>query len=129
MHGTNHKEAERKFPNGLSEEDVLLIDDSYISLYPTLALSLGLNAAIVLDTLDNLLQNTVETIDGHKWIRQTYEKWQANYFPFWSTKTIQRTMLKLEKEGYIITMNTYNRNLKNRTKWYRINYDKMNQLV
>ena len=121
------KEPILEFPFRWQEEVPLLVDEPSILIYPTFALSLGLNAAIVVDALDRLLQTSSDFLEGHKWVKLTYEQWQSDYFPFWSTKTIQRTMLTLENNGYIIT--TRKDTLKNRTKWYRLDYDKMDQLV
>ncbi|MER1986607.1 MAG: conserved phage C-terminal domain-containing protein [Solibacillus sp.] len=61
--------------------------------------------------------------DGHKWIYKTLAEWNEE-FPFWSYDTLKRIVAKLEKEGYIVTTNAYNKLKMDKTKWYRIEYSK-----
>ncbi len=49
-------------------------------------------------------------------------------FRFWSLSTIQRIISKLEKEGLIIK-GKYNRSKFNNTVWYRIDYEKLEELM
>jgi len=99
-----------------------------IYIYPSLALSLGLNAAIVLYQLDALLQDVPEAEDGHKWYKQNYNDWQT-HFPFWSTKTISRIFLKLEEEGYVLSTKKFNSLFIDNTKWYTIDFEKVNAVI
>ena len=101
----------------------LLISEPPLQVLPSLAKRVGLNEAILLQQLHfrSLISSNVR--DGHKWIYKTYEEWQEDEFPFWSTDTIKRTIRKLEKDGYIISTSAYNRMKMDKTKWYRINYE------
>ena len=50
-------------------------------------------------------------------------------FPFWSVDTIKRAIRRLEDKGYIIATASYNRMKMDKTKWYRINYEKLQVLT
>ncbi|MFC7685305.1 hypothetical protein [Ureibacillus sp. GCM10028918] len=108
--------------------DNLLINEPTLELYPTLAVAIGINEAIVLAKLDRLLQTSAISMEGHNWCKQSYQHWHA-HFPFWSTKTIERTIKKLEKNGYIISRTKFNNTLNDKIKWYRIDYGKTEQLI
>ena len=92
----------------------LLLDDRPLIVLPALAKVVGLNEAIVLQQLHYWLQESNHYIDGRRWIYNTYEDWEKQ-FPFWSNKTIRRTITKLENDGLIITGN-YNKLKIDKTK-------------
>lgn len=102
----------------------LLINEPPLQVLPSLAKRVGLNEAILLQQLHfrSLISNNIR--DGHKWVYKTYEEFRENEFPFWSIDTIKRTIRKLEKEGYVISTSAYNRMKMDKTKWYRIDYEK-----
>jgi len=104
----------------------LLINESPLQVLPSLAMQVGLNAAILLQQLHfrSLISRNVR--DGHKWVYRTYEEWRNEEFPFWSVDTIKRAIRRLEDSGYIISTSSYNRMKMDKTKWYRINYTKLN---
>ena len=56
-----------------------------------------------------------------------YNEWQEQ-FTFWSPKTVKRIILKLENNGIVLSGN-YNQQKTDRTKWYTINYDKVQELI
>lgn len=103
----------------------LLANESPLLVLPSLAKEIGLNEVIVLQQLHfrTLISRNVR--DGHKWIYKTYEEWKEEEFPFWSVDTIKRTIRKLEKSGFIVSTNSYNRMKMDKTKWYRIDYTKL----
>jgi hypothetical protein len=111
---------------------VLLYDEPSISVAPTLAKAIGLPEAIVLQQIHYWLVRAEEVgtfgrwHDERLWIYNTYETWQEQ-FPFWSVPTIKRTMKSLEEMGLILTA-TLNRARMDRTKWYTIDYDAVEQL-
>ena len=78
----------------------LLIPDRPLQVLPSLAVLIGLNEAIVLQQIHYWLSNELNNkiIDGKKWVYNTYEEW-GRQFPFWSCRTIQRTMLSLENKN------------------------------
>lgn len=106
----------------LMKEEPLIIDKTLGSL-------IGLNEAIILQQIEYWLTNFKKTEnkrhyrDCRWWVYNSYEKWKAN-FPFWSKSTIRRTIKRLEEKDILITAN-YNRIKMDRTKWYSIDYKKL----
>jgi hypothetical protein len=88
----------------------LLIDEPPLQVLPGLAVLLGLNEAIVLQQIHYWLQiqerskNTVMFHDGFWWVRNSYEQWRTDNFPFWSTDTIYRAVRSLEDKGILLSM-------------------------
>jgi DNA-binding PadR family transcriptional regulator len=108
----------------------LLINESPIQVLPQLAKVIGLNEAIVLQQVHYWIENKKNKgykRNGYKWVYNTYEKWQEDNFPFWSTRTIQRIFLKLEDLGLIIS-EQFSKQDYDQKKYYRINYDKLNEI-
>lgn len=103
----------------------LLIDENPLILLPSLVTKMGLERALILQQIHYLCQSpkggkTLE--DGHKWTWQTYDEMVAEYFPFWSAKTVQYHILKLEKEGYLLSCQPNQKDW-DATKFYRVNTD------
>ena len=98
---------------------------------PELAAVIGLNEAIVLNQIHYWIEKNkgdeIHYRDGRTWTFNTYKEWQEQ-FPFWGTATIVRTFEKLEKNGFIISGN-FNKMKYDRTKWYSVNYDKVNEVL
>ena len=103
----------------------LLINESPLQILPSLALKVGLNEAILLQQLHfrSLISSNMR--DGYKWVYKTYDEWKNEEFPFWSVDTIKRAIRKLENNGYIVSTSSYNRMKMDKTKWYRIDYSKL----
>jgi DnaD/phage-associated family protein len=101
----------------------LLLDDKPLIILPSLAEKIGLNESIILQQLHYWLKDSSHFKDGYKWIYNTYSSWKEQ-FPFWSDKTIRRTITRLENIGLIVTGN-YNKLGVDKTKWYRIDYEKL----
>jgi DnaD/phage-associated family protein len=104
----------------------LLLDEEPLVISPSLATVVGLNESIVLQQLHYWLERSTHIYEGYKWVYNTYEEWQKQ-FPFWSESTIRRIITKMEKQELIISGN-FNRSKIDKTKWYRINYEKLAQL-
>ncbi|MEC1744147.1 hypothetical protein [Schinkia azotoformans] len=104
----------------------LLLDDKPLLLLPSLAKVIGVNEAILIQQLHYWLQESQHFHGGYKWIYNTYEDWNEQ-FPFWSISTIRRIITKLENSKLIITGN-FNRKTFDKTKWYRIDYKKLDDL-
>jgi len=112
----------------------LLLDEAPLVILPSLAIAIGLEAAVVLQQLHFLIRMKLERHkeqpkeierdihDGRVWIWNTYEKWKENYFNFLSVRSLQRIFINLEKQGLIVSGN-YNESNLNKTKWYSVNYD------
>lgn len=112
----------------------LFIDKSKTLIVNTdLALVLGdLNEAIVLNQLNYWIEINKKAeknlIDGKYWVYNSYSDWRINNFPYWSEKTIQRAFTRLENKGVVISAN-YNKLAIDKTKWYTIDTDKLQELV
>lgn len=107
----------------------LLINEPALQVLPSLAVVLGLNEAVVLQQVQYWLNNpkSGEEHDGRKWIYNSYTEWQEQ-FPFWSLNTIRRAIDSLETRGVLLTSDKYNEKPEDRTRWYSIDYDKLNSL-
>lgn len=112
----------------------LFIDKSKTLIINTeLAVILGdLNESIVLNQLNYWLEINKKAnkhfIDGRFWVYNTYNDWKEENFQYWSEKTIQRTFTRLENKGIVISSN-YNKSGIDKTKWYTIDYDKLEEIV
>ena len=104
----------------------LLVADRPLIVLPKLALKVGLNEAMILQQLHFRLQYKTKEHDGHHWVFYSYEEWRHD-FPFWSARTIQRTLLGLEELGFVVS-GVFNRIKSDRTKWYRIDYGQLDRL-
>ena len=103
----------------------LLIDEPPLQVLPSLARELGLNEAIMLQQIHYWLLKSGNEFEGAKWFYKTLEEWQTE-FPFWSAMTIRRTLGSLEKQK-IIKIGNYNKKKFDKTKWYTIDYQRVNR--
>lgn len=110
----------------------LLYNDYPIPVSPTLATAIGLNESIILQQMhywtalpdqEGRLRNVR---DGYSWVYNSVSAW-SKQFPFWSESTIKRGLASLEAQNLVITGN-YNRDKRDRTKWYRVNYESVAKL-
>lgn len=105
----------------------LLMDERPLVILPSLAKLIGLNQAIVIQQMHYWIQNKPNIRDGMRWTYNTYDGWQKQ-FPWWSTPTVKRTIIKLEEDGLLISTDKYNKMNLDKTKWYSINYDKLEEM-
>lgn len=102
-----------------------------LTINPDLAIAVGLNEAIVLQQVQYWCEHNEEAgrnfHDGHFWVYNSYPEWQKQ-FPWWCEKTVKTTFSKLEKRNLLITAN-YNRKSMDRTKWYRVNHEALDELA
>lgn len=102
----------------------LLIDEPPLQVLPSLVKKLGnVDKAIILQQIHYWISKTDNIKDGHKWVFNSVKEWH-DQFSWLSEKTVQRYLKQLEDDGYLIT-GVYNKYKFDRTKWYRINYDKV----
>jgi uncharacterized phage protein (TIGR02220 family) len=104
----------------------LLIKESPVMIIPSLAVKIGLNEAVVLQQIHYWLGVSKHKIKGRSWVYNTYEEWQKQ-LSFWSVSTIKRTIHSLEMSGYLLSDN-FNEMKMDKTKWYSIDYDKLQEL-
>lgn len=102
-------------------QSMLLDSKDFIQLIPALAVAMGLDEAIIIQTLHFCENgpNSGRIINGKKWIFNTYEQWQKDYFPWWSVIHIKRLFLFLERIGVI--MSCQPEGAFSRRKYYRLN--------
>jgi hypothetical protein len=99
----------------------LLFEESPLLILPTLAKTIGLNQAIVLQQIHYWLEKSSHVIDGKKWIYNSFPDWQKQ-FPFWTERTIRRIMKSLSDQG-LIRVENFNKLRSDKTNWYTINYE------
>jgi DNA-binding PadR family transcriptional regulator len=104
----------------------LLFDNELLVVNPKLATLIGLNEAIILQQMHYWIGKTNNNYDGKKWIYNSVSEW-AKQFPFFSDSTIVRTIKNIEKKGLVFVGN-YNKDGRDRTKWYSIDYTKLDEL-
>ena len=105
----------------------LLISEPPLQVLPTLARLIGLNEAIILQQVHYWLQRSSNIKDGYRWVYNSYPEWYKQ-MPLWKSETTMRTAFKnLEKKGLLVTAN-YNKAKFDKTKWYRIDYEKLSLL-
>lgn len=108
------------------ESSRLLIDESPLNVQPTIARLLDVNKAIILQQMQYWIKSSGHEIDGFKWIYNTYKEW-SNQFPWLSERAVRWHINGLQEEGYLIA-GDFNNDPRDTTKWYRIDYDKVNSL-
>lgn len=96
-----------------------------------LAAKIGLNESIILQQIDYWIEKNRKADNNYRkgryWTYNTYEGWQRNNFQFWSVRTIIRAVNNLEEKGLIISDN-FNKAGFDRTKWYTIDYDRLQEV-
>ena len=104
----------------------LLINEVLLMCLPSLAVKIGLNEALFIQQLHYWVDRSKNIIDGRQWVYNTMADW-SKQFPFWSQKTLSRTISNLEKQKLVISGN-YNQKGYDRTKWYTIDYVALERL-
>jgi hypothetical protein len=106
-----------------------LINEEPLLVLPSLVKALGFNEALILQQIHYWLTINEEKgnnyTDGYYWTFNSIVDWQKQ-FPWWSTSTIERKLRRLEGLGIVVT-SRYNKRGFDRTKWYRIDYDRLHQ--
>ncbi len=108
-----------------------LFDEQPIIANKTLARALGLNEALVLQQINYWIEINKKSgknyHDGKYWTYNSIRAWQEKDFDYMSVDTVKRTFAKLEKSGYLLIGN-YNKDPRDKTKWYTINDEKLEEL-
>lgn len=110
----------------IDKDDILLIRKELVRV-------LGdLNEAVILNQLHYWIEINKKAeknfYDDRHWVFNTYQTWKETDFDFWSTDTIRRTLTRLENKGIILTAN-YNKLKIDKTKWYTIDYEKLQKMI
>lgn len=108
-----------------------LFDEQPIVANKALARALGLNEALVLQQINYWIEINKKSgknyHDEKYWTYNSIRAWQENDFDYMSVDTVKRTFAKLEKAGYLLVGN-YNKDPRDKTKWYTINDEKLEEL-
>ena len=112
---------------------MLLFDEQPIVFDRTLAREIGDRHATVLQQVHYWIEvnrkkkNKEVYKDGYYWTYRSIKKWHEEEFDYLSYSTVRRTFDDLIEDGYLIT-GEYNKFGADRTKWYRVNKDKISKL-
>ena len=112
---------------------MLLFDEQPIVFDRTLAREIGDRHATVLQQVHYWIEvnrknkNKDVYKDGYYWTYRSIKKWHEEEFDYLSFSTVRRTFDDLIEDGYLIT-GEYNKFGADRTKWYRVNKDKISKL-
>ncbi|WP_311790843.1 transcriptional regulator, partial [Pantoea sp. UBA5923] len=100
----------------------LLLKVKPLVISPILASRIGLNEAIVLQQICYWLEDTTAGVDydGRRWVYNSINAWNEQ-FPWWTGKTIQRTVSSLKKMG-LIYVEQLKKKQHDQTNYYAINY-------
>jgi len=82
----------------------LLVGGRRLLLLPRLVDLVGLNEAIVLQQVRYYLEDERQpriAVD-RRWVRAPLDRWRARDFPFWTTRTIERTFASLATRGLVV---------------------------
>ncbi|MGN7477255.1 conserved phage C-terminal domain-containing protein [Solibacillus silvestris] len=105
-----------------------LVNENQLFVSPSLAARIGVQEALLLQQLHyRLLKQGVEK-EGQIWYCQTHHNW-TKQLVFWNVPKIRRMFLKLEQFQIVVSSNKFNKFCTDRSKWYRIDYEKINELL
>ena len=114
--------------------DKYLFDEEPKSFSPTLAKALGsVSKAVIMQQIHFWIKHYAKKRDkshffkGFYWVFNSYAEWHKD-LDFIPLPTMKRQILALEKDGLLIS-DDFNKNRGNRTKWYRIDYEKLTALT
>lgn len=106
----------------MKSTSALLIEEEFVSIYPTLVRALGgrMEDAAVVQHLHFWLRVSSNIHDGHRWVYNTYEDWSTKLGV--TAEVARRAVKRLERSGVILWVKP-NRGKGDHTKWYRIDYE------
>ncbi|TWU79317.1 hypothetical protein [Lactobacillus johnsonii] len=112
----------------ISSSSRLLINENPLQVLPSLAVALkNINEAVILQQVQYWVNRSENEYGGRKWVYNTIKQWK-DQFPWLTEKAIRNRFDSLIEKGVIITSN-FNKSKFDRTKWYTIDYDKLNSLI
>lgn len=110
----------------LTLKNILVRDENVMIFQPRLAQLLGINETIILNQIHYWLEKGKNIIDGRPWVYNSYGSWKEQLC-FLSISTIRKAIKRLEDMGLIISAN-FNRSKADKTKWYSIDYKKLEKI-
>lgn len=106
----------------------LLTNENPLITLPKLSVAIGLEQAMILQQLHYRLQQLKSQGHDEAWYCQSLDSWHTQ-FPFWSTSKIKHIIRKLENAGLVHSTDKFNRFSVDRTKWYTIDYEALQQTL
>jgi len=111
----------------------LLFDEEPIAISRALSRILGPSKAIALQQIHywcekskGFVNPSEHFINGRWWVYNTYEEW-TRQFCIGSERTVRRILKELESKELLLVAN-HNKDKNNRTNWYAINHEKLDEL-
>lgn len=96
-------------------------------IIPDLAVEIGLNESIMLMQIAFWINGSTNVREGVYWTYHSVRDMHKNYFPYWSTATIWRTINNLKDAGYIL-VGEFNKRKGDHTQWFALEPDKLSTL-
>lgn len=107
----------------------LLLNERPLVVLPSLAEALGsVDEAIILQQLNYWLQKSTKIHDGKRWVYNTIEDWMKQFPWIKSRTTIKKYFNDLKKRGLVVT-GRFNKQKFDRTTWYTIDLDKLQEFT
>ena len=109
-----------------------VLDNIQIGVNMDLANILGVDEAIVLHKIHYWInvneKNGINYKDGRYWTFNSLKQWNEKFFAFWSESKVKRIFASLENMGILI-VGCFNKSKFDRTKWYSIDYAKLDEMI
>lgn len=112
----------------IKQQSVWLINESPLTLLPTVACVLGIDEAIFLQQVRWWLKTSKHKYDGRTWIYNKLPEWQEQ-MPFFTRRTLQRIIATLRDLGVLLITDKYNSSSLDRTSWYAIDYNTLDRII
>lgn len=107
----------------------LLMDERPITISRRLACLVGLNESLVLQQTHYSMGKADfgKVVDGRRWIRMTLDDWREE-FPFLGPDALRAALKKARATGVLMANQELNREGRDRSTWYSINYAALEDL-
>lgn len=103
-------------------------DPTVERIFPKLAKEIGLNESILLMQIAHWISISKNIREGVYWTYHSVRELHRDYFPYWSTATIWRTINSLKESGYIL-VSEFNDRKGDNTQWFALEPDKLSTLT
>ncbi len=112
----------------------LIIEDRPIMFSPKLAKAVGVNKAIILQQIHYWAKEVNEKAEkesvyreNYYWTKRTVKEWHEGELNFISERQLKRLFKSMEEEGLIV-IDSFNAKRYDKTNWYRVNYEKLEEM-
>lgn len=113
--------------------DIFQYTEESIIVSPVFVKAIGLNEAIILQKLNDLIEKNKNDSkylkEGSIWINQSVADLCDKYFSYMSLSTVKRAISKLKKLNLIKIKRFYSEEAKNNTNWYSLNYEAIEKMI